>query len=61
MIFLTFFIDSEQGTCSIYEFIYSCRDSKESKFPELTNQTTINALKKLKEIKNKISSGKLFL
>ncbi|KAG4083812.1 periplasmic binding protein-like II [Neocallimastix lanati (nom. inval.)] len=60
VVFNGYLDDSEQGTCSIYEFIYSCRDSKESKFPELTNQTTINALKKLKEIKNKISSDEIF-
>ena len=50
-------IDYEQGFCSIYEFIYSFRESKESPFPELTSQTAIDALKFLKKIKEEISSG----
>jgi len=52
-----FFIDIEFGTCSLYEFIYSCRDSYESPFPDLLSNTTINALHQLKKIKNEISSG----
>eukprot|EP00833_Pecoramyces_ruminatium_P008346 jgi/Orpsp1_1/1182378/evm.model.c7180000081039.1 len=50
------FFDSEQGICSIYEFIYSCRESYESPFPDLRSQTTIEALKLLKKIKEEISS-----
>jgi len=50
----------EHGICSVYEFIYSCRESYESPFPELKSQTTINALKQLKKIKNEISSDEIF-
>eukprot|EP00833_Pecoramyces_ruminatium_P008823 jgi/Orpsp1_1/1182855/evm.model.c7180000082928.1 len=50
---------NEIGTISIYEFIYSYRDSIDSPFPELTSQTAINALKKLKKIKEEISSAYL--
>jgi len=42
---------------SIYEYIYSFRDSYELPFPEYTSQSTINALEMLKKIKNEISSG----
>ncbi|KAL6591196.1 hypothetical protein U3516DRAFT_805682 [Neocallimastix sp. 'constans'] len=44
------------GTCSIYEFIHSCRESYESPFPNLLDNTTINALNLLKRIKNEASS-----
>eukprot|EP00833_Pecoramyces_ruminatium_P010859 jgi/Orpsp1_1/1184891/evm.model.c7180000091399.1 len=50
----------EQGICSIYEFIYSCRKSYESPFPELNSQTSIEALKLLKKIKEEISSDNIF-
>jgi len=46
--------------CSIYQFMYSYRDSKDSPFPEIKSKNSVNALKKFKEIKEKISSGKFF-
>ncbi|ORX72573.1 hypothetical protein BCR32DRAFT_250021 [Anaeromyces robustus] len=49
---------SDNGICSIYEFIYSCRESYDSPFPELTSETTVNAIKLIKKIKEEISSGK---
>jgi len=52
--------DLESGTCSIYEFIYSCRDSVDSKFPDLKSQTTIDALRLLKKIKTEVSSDAVF-
>eukprot|EP00833_Pecoramyces_ruminatium_P004524 jgi/Orpsp1_1/1178556/evm.model.c7180000065824.2 len=52
--------DSEEGICSIYEFIYSCRESYESSFPDLRSQTTINAMGLLKKIKEDISSDEIF-
>jgi len=42
---------------SIYQFIYSYRDERNSEFPEITSKNSINALRKIKEIKEKISSG----
>ncbi|KAL6605335.1 periplasmic binding protein-like II [Neocallimastix californiae] len=54
------FHNIEFGTCSLYEFIYSCRDSYESPFPDLLSNTTINALHQLKKIKNEISSDDYF-
>ncbi|ORX86586.1 hypothetical protein BCR32DRAFT_240855 [Anaeromyces robustus] len=50
------YIYVDNGICSIYEFLYSCRESYESPFPELNSETTINAMKKLKQIKNELSS-----
>ncbi|ORX84846.1 periplasmic binding protein-like II [Anaeromyces robustus] len=55
-----FMYDADNGLCSIYEFIYSCRDSIDSPFPEFTSETTVNALKLLKRIKNEISSDEIF-
>jgi len=49
--------DTEIGTCSIYEFIYSYRNSIESPFPDLTSQEANNALNMIKRIKNEIASG----
>jgi len=54
------FTDTEIGTCSLYEFIYSYRDRKDSSFPELTSETAINALKMIKKIKNDLSSDSQF-
>eukprot|EP00833_Pecoramyces_ruminatium_P017655 jgi/Orpsp1_1/1191687/evm.model.d7180000087806.1 len=46
--------------CSIYEFIYSCRESFNSPFPEISSQETINALKMMKKVKDEISSDIIF-
>ncbi|ORX80130.1 periplasmic binding protein-like II [Anaeromyces robustus] len=54
------FATTEIGTCSLYEFIYSCRDTKESEFPELTSETAIKAIEKIKEIKEEISSDSTY-
>ncbi|ORX75704.1 periplasmic binding protein-like II [Anaeromyces robustus] len=50
------FPENELGSCSIYEFIYTFRNSKESLYPEIKSQETINALKMIKTLKNEISS-----
>eukprot|EP00833_Pecoramyces_ruminatium_P004711 jgi/Orpsp1_1/1178743/evm.model.c7180000066564.2 len=55
-----YFSDDEGGMCSIYEFIFSCRDSYTDLFPELYSQTYINALEKMKELKDEIGSDVLF-
>ncbi|ORX42201.1 periplasmic binding protein-like II [Piromyces finnis] len=48
------------GSYSYYEFIYSYRDSKDSKFPDFQSETTIKALEMIKKIKNEISSDEEF-
>eukprot|EP00833_Pecoramyces_ruminatium_P006823 jgi/Orpsp1_1/1180855/evm.model.c7180000074881.1 len=50
------FCDCEEGTGSLYEFIYSFRDSVESEFPELTSKNAIEALEMIKRMKEEISS-----
>ncbi|OUM62225.1 hypothetical protein PIROE2DRAFT_62022 [Piromyces sp. E2] len=50
--------NDESGTSSIIEFIHSFRKSKNDTFPELDSQDAIEALEKLKELKNEISSGR---
>ncbi|ORX83237.1 hypothetical protein BCR32DRAFT_267123 [Anaeromyces robustus] len=57
IIYQGYFPNHEGGMCSTYEFIYSFRDSVNSSFPGLTSQIAINALDKIKEIKNEISTG----
>jgi len=54
------FDESENSICSLYEFIYSCRDSKDSPFPNIRSETTVNALNLLKKIKEEISSDDIF-
>jgi len=54
------FIDT-QGSVSLYEFIYSFRDSVNSPFPEPSDPAFRNALKMLNRIKNEISSGKIII
>ncbi|ORY52140.1 hypothetical protein LY90DRAFT_702753 [Neocallimastix californiae] len=45
------FDDSEIGTCSLFEYIYSFRDSNDSSFPSFNNETVVNAIKYLKDMK----------
>lgn len=50
-------LDNEMGLCRIYEFIYSYRDSINSPFPELTSQSSVNALEMINSIKRELSTG----
>ncbi|KAL6592058.1 hypothetical protein U3516DRAFT_569741 [Neocallimastix sp. 'constans'] len=52
--------NSVSSMCSIYQFMYSYRDSKDSPFPEIKSKNSVNALKKFKEIKEKISSDEIY-
>jgi len=54
------FGDIDNGINSLIEFIYSCRETYDSPFPELTSNTTINALELIKKIKNEISSDEIY-
>eukprot|EP00833_Pecoramyces_ruminatium_P006934 jgi/Orpsp1_1/1180966/evm.model.c7180000075273.1 len=54
------FSNPEQTIGSAYEFIHSCRESYESSFPEIKSQTTVEAIKLLKRIKEEISSDEIF-
>ena len=47
----------DEGYLSLYGFINSYRESLEAPYPPLKSQTTIDALNKIKEIMNEISSG----
>jgi len=49
----------DQGLISIYEFIYSFRDSCDSPFPKPNDKAFVNALKMVNKIKSEISSGKI--
>jgi len=42
---------------ALYEFINSFRDSNESPHPYINSETTKEALKKLKEMKDEIGEG----
>jgi len=55
-----FFDESEQGLYSLYEFIYSCRDTYNSTYPEPQDQSFVNSLKMLNKIKEEVASDKIF-
>ncbi|ORX82973.1 periplasmic binding protein-like II [Anaeromyces robustus] len=52
--------DDESGSSTIIEFIHSYRELKEDPFPDLDSQIAIDALEKLKELKNKTSTDEQF-
>jgi ABC-type glycerol-3-phosphate transport system substrate-binding protein len=54
------FDDSDQGTCSLIDFIYSCRKDSKSPYPKLISQTSIDALEMIKKLKNEIASDEIF-
>jgi len=56
MIIFYIFIDYT-GSMSVYEFINSYRESNDSPHPKLRSKTTIEALEKLKEMKDEIGEG----
>jgi len=45
---------------SILEFIYSFRKTKDAPFPKYTDQEAVDALNKIKELKDALASGKFF-
>ncbi|OUM64794.1 hypothetical protein PIROE2DRAFT_8336 [Piromyces sp. E2] len=55
-----FFPENENSMCSIYQFLYSYRDTKESPIPEFNSKTSVDALNKLLEIRKRISSNEIF-
>jgi len=52
--------DSDQGLNSLYEFIYSCRDSYDSEYPNPQDQSFVDSLKILKRLKEEIASDDIF-
>jgi len=50
----------ENYICSLYEFLYSYRNEVNSPFPDITSDEAVEALEKIKEIKNRISSDDEF-
>jgi len=54
------FDDSEQGLYSLYEFIYSCRDSYNSSYPNPEDESFTNSLNMMQKLKNEIASDSIF-
>jgi len=54
---IIFIIGNENTMCSLYQLIYSYRDTKDSEIPEFTSQNAIDAVNKILEIRDKISSS----
>ncbi|ORX57918.1 periplasmic binding protein-like II [Piromyces finnis] len=54
------FCDEEDGTSSLYEFIYSFRDNINSPFPDLKSKNTIDALKMIKQLKEELNLEDVF-
>ncbi|ORX84270.1 hypothetical protein BCR32DRAFT_266407 [Anaeromyces robustus] len=51
------FGDTDSGTNTIYEMLYSYRKSVESSYPDMTSQEAANALEMLKKIYTELSSN----
>ena len=51
------YIEYETTLISAQEVIYSFRKTKDSPYPNYTDQEAIDALNKIKEVKNALSSG----
>jgi len=54
------FDESEQGLYSLYDFIYSCRDSFNSTYPKPQDQSFNYSLKMLKKLTEKTASDDIF-
>jgi len=54
------YTDNDQGLDSIYDFVYSCRDSYDSPYPTPEDQTFIDSLNLLKKLKNEVASDIIF-
>jgi len=54
------FTENEQGLNSIYDFIYSCRDSYDSPYPKTEDQTFVDSLKLMKKLKEEVASDTIF-
>jgi len=52
-------LENENSVCSLYEFVYSFRDERSSPFPHFDSETAYEALEKLVEVKNRVSSSNL--
>jgi len=55
-----YFTNDDNSICSLYDFIYSYRDSKESPLPDFNSPEANNAINKLKEVKKELSSDEIF-
>jgi len=56
------FDETSHGEHSVFEYIYTCRNSSlSSNFPDYRSEEFIEALKQLKKIKEKISSGMIII
>jgi len=54
------FSDSEQGTESLYEYFYSCRETIDKPFPDLTSKESVAAANLLKTMKEEITKENEF-
>jgi len=54
------FDDSEQGLLSLFEFVYSCRDSYNSIYPNPNDKSFVDSLKMMKKIKEEVASDEIF-
>ncbi|KAG4105582.1 periplasmic binding protein-like II [Neocallimastix lanati (nom. inval.)] len=48
--------DTEEGFCSLYEYIYSYRNGISEPYPEITNPEVEEAMKTLKRLKNELGT-----
>jgi len=54
------YTSNDQGLDSIYDFVYSCRDSYDSPYPRPEDKTFVDSLNLLKRLKNEVASDTIF-
>jgi len=47
--------------CSLYEYMYSFREKKDSPMPDFNSERALYAMNKLDKIKNETSSSKIII
>jgi len=52
-----FILENDIAMCSIYEYLYSFRETRDSPMPEFNSQRAVEALEKFNKIKNATSSS----
>ncbi|ORX87934.1 periplasmic binding protein-like II [Anaeromyces robustus] len=54
------FTRTEMGMCSLYEFIYSFRNSIDAPFPDIQSQEVVDSLEMMNKLKTEVSSAEVF-
>ncbi len=59
-IIFNFYLENDITMCSIYEYLYSFRETVDSPMPEFNSQRAVEAFEKYDKIKKEVSSRNYF-